>query len=127
MVKKIARSWGFHPRHLAAPPNGITPGKVITAPSPCEGAVPGCQALVPSFNACVLFILSDNKGNYHERPSVIHHVCLSPGLMCVSTEPNNSAFFQNTLSYSHMLPGSGYLPLGSICSKRTDDIDQNYA
>ena len=24
---------------------------------------------------------------YHERPSVIHHVCLSPRFMLVSTEP----------------------------------------
>jgi len=27
--------------------------------------------------------------NYHEKPMVIHHVCLSPRLMCVSTEPKN--------------------------------------
>ncbi len=54
MVRKTAHSWGFHPRHLA-PPNGLTPGKVLTGPSHYEGAVRG-TGLCLSFNACVLFI-----------------------------------------------------------------------
>ncbi len=54
--KNLERSWGFHPRHLA-PPNAITPGKVITALSHCTGAVRGDRLCVPSFKACVPFIL----------------------------------------------------------------------
>jgi hypothetical protein len=54
MLKKLERSWGFHPSHFG-PPNAIIPKKVITALSHCAGVVRG-TGTVPSFKAFVLFI-----------------------------------------------------------------------
>ena len=59
MVRKIARSWGFHLRHLA-PPKGINP--TITAPSHLRRGGPWGQGTVPSFKACVL-VMCYNKGS----------------------------------------------------------------
>ncbi len=56
MLKNLERSWGIHPRHLA-PPKTITPQEGNNSTITLRRGGPEMTGTVPSFKACVLFIL----------------------------------------------------------------------
>jgi hypothetical protein len=66
MLKKLEHSWGFHPRHFGSPPNAITPREGNNSTIHIAQGRSGGTGTVPSFKACVLFILYCDKRNSTE-------------------------------------------------------------
>jgi hypothetical protein len=65
MFKNLERSWGFHPRPRAPPPCD-NPREVNNSTITLRRGGLEVTGTVPSFKACVLFVLCWNKRNSTE-------------------------------------------------------------
>ena len=87
MLNNMQNAHGSFSPDAVAPLKCDNPRTGTTLSSLMRRGGMGGQALFPpsSFQWFVFHIIAIR--NYHERPTAIHRVCLSPWLMCVSTVP----------------------------------------
>ncbi len=67
---------GVSPPHACGSPECDSPQVILHHRYKCRGGWGG-TGTVPSFIVPLICISYHSKRNYHERPTVIHHVCLS--------------------------------------------------